>query len=121
MSIYQEIILDHYRFPRHKGTLPKPTHHAMADNPLCGDHLEMDILMADNGVKEIAFSGQGCAISQASASMLSEYAVGKSNDELLKLDSSFITEMLGIELEPNGIKCAVLSLETLQRTLPTPV
>ncbi|MEN9328254.1 MAG: hypothetical protein RI947_1062 [Candidatus Parcubacteria bacterium] len=116
-SIYQDIILDHYRNPRNNGHLARHTHKVTVNNPLCGDLLTFEIYDENGIVKEIAFSGSGCAISQASASMLTEYAVGKSNDELKKIDKDIVLEMLGIELSPNRIKCALLSLEGLHKLL----
>src|SRR3989338_8531763 len=100
MSIYQDIILDHYRTPRNYGTIKSPMHHVKVTNPLCGDMIEMDMNEQDGKVVEVAFSGQGCAISQATASMITEYAKGKTKEELKKLKKKFILEMLGIELSP---------------------
>lgn len=115
MSIYQDIILDHYRNPRNSGTIKNATSHIKVNNPLCGDMLEMDIEEKDGTISNIMFSGQGCAISQAAASMVTEYAKGKSKEELKKLDKDFMIELLGIQLSPNRLKCALLSLEALQK------
>lgn len=117
MSIYQEIILDHYRAPHNHGKLEHPSASAAVSNPLCGDKLTMDIIAENGIVKEIAFSGEGCAISQASASMLTDYAKGKNIEELKKLDRDFMIDMIGIELSPNRIKCALLSLEGLHTVI----
>lgn len=114
-SIYQDIILDHYRNPRNHGHLDHPSRNVTVNNPLCGDILTFEMREEDGVVKELMFTGSGCAISQASASMLTEYAVGKSNDDLKKLDKSIVMEMLGIELSPNRVKCALLSLEGLHK------
>lgn len=115
MSIYQDIILDHYRNPRNAGTLKDATNHIKVSNPLCGDMIEMHIQEKDGTIDNIMFSGQGCAISQATASMVTEYAKGKSKEEIKKLDKDFILELLGIQLSPNRLKCALLSLEALQK------
>ena len=117
MSIYQDIILDHYRNPRNTGTLKNSSNHIKVSNPLCGDMLEMDIQEKDGVISDIMFSGQGCAISQATASMVTEYAKGKSKDEIKKLDKDFIRELLGIQLSPNRLKCALLSLEALLKLI----
>ena len=117
MSIYQEIILDHYKNPRNFGNIRNPSKKTNVSNPLCGDKIEMDVLYKDKKVGEIMFSGQGCAISQASASLITEYVKGKTKEELKKLDKDFMIKMLGVELGVNRIKCALLSLEALHKLL----
>lgn len=117
MNLYQDIILDHYHHPRNKGTIDQPDCSVMTNNPLCGDKIEMTVTFDKDKIKEIKFSGEGCVISQASASMLTDYAKNKSKQELKKLDSKFIIKMLGIDLGVNRIKCAVLPLEALQKLL----
>lgn len=114
-SIYQEIILEHYKHPRNFGTIRNPSKKTSVSNPLCGDKIVMDIVFTDKKIKEIKFNGQGCAISQASASLLTEYSIGKSKDTLQKLDKEFMIKLLGIELGPNRIKCALLPLEALHK------
>lgn len=117
-SIYQDIILDHYRFPRNFGTIENPSNSVDVSNPLCGDKLHIDIKEKDSKIEEISFSGEGCAISIASASMLTEYAKGKPKDELKKIESDFILkELLQIQLTPNRVKCALLSWEALVKVL----
>lgn len=116
-SIYQEIILDHYRAPRNNTHLSNPSASIAVSNPLCGDKLVMEIIEENGVITDIGFTGQGCAISQASASLLTEYVKGKTKDNLLKLDKDFILNMLGIELSPNRLKCALLSLEALKKIL----
>ncbi len=113
MSIYQDIILDHYRSPRNFGKLPSPTNSVDVYNSLCGDKLHFEIREQGGVVSEIGFSGEGCAISQATASLLSEYAKGKNSNTLRSLDKQFILEMIGVPLSPNRIKCALLSWEAL--------
>lgn len=113
MSIYQDLILDHYRSPRNQGSLSGATNSVQVYNPLCGDKITMQIVEKDGKVEQIAFQGEGCAISQASASMLTEYAKGKSLSELRGMDKQDILDMLGVELSPNRIKCALLSWEAL--------
>lgn len=113
MSIYQDIILEYYRNPRNVGHLKSATNQTSLKNPLCGDTIEMEIVEKDGVVQEIAYTGSGCAISQASASMLTDFVKGKTKDEIKKIDKDVITDMLGIELSPNRLKCALLSLEAL--------
>ncbi|MBI5081750.1 MAG: SUF system NifU family Fe-S cluster assembly protein [Chloroflexi bacterium] len=114
-DMYREVILDHYKNPRNKGTLDPADFSFEDDNPLCGDRIRIDVRVGeDNKVKEVAFSGQGCAISQASASMLTEHIIGKSLDEVKQLSKDDILELLGIELGPVRLKCALLSLKVLK-------
>lgn len=115
MNIYQDVILEHYRHPHNKGKINHPDKAILTNNPLCGDKIEMMVIYDKDKVKEIKFAGEGCVISQASASMLTDYAKNKSKQELKKLNAKFIIEMLGIELGVNRIKCAVLPLEALQK------
>lgn len=117
MSIYRDIILDHYQNPRNFGKLKKPTATVDVSNLLCGDKIQMDIKEDRGVIKDISFSGEGCAISKASASMLTEFAKGKPKDELRKIDKTFIINMVGFELSPNRLKCALLPLEALIKIL----
>jgi nitrogen fixation NifU-like protein len=114
-DMYREVILDHYKNPRNKGILDPHDFSYEDENPLCGDKLRIDVrLDAERRVKEVAFSGRGCAISQASASMLTETIVGKTLDEIKQLKKDDILELLGIELGPVRLKCALLSLKVLK-------
>lgn len=114
-DLYREMILDHYRSPRNRGSLEAADISYEEDNPLCGDHIRMDICTgADDRVTQVAWDGEGCAISMASASMLSEYIMGKTLDELQALGKQDILDMLGIELGPVRLKCALLSLKVLK-------
>ena len=114
-DMYREVILDHYKNPRNRGQLEPADISYEDDNPLCGDRIRIDIRLDENKrVKEVAFSGQGCAISQASASMLTEEILGKSVDELKQISKEDILELLGIELGPVRLKCALLSLKVLK-------
>ena len=117
MDYYREYILDHYRNPRNYGTLEQPSVHSEDSNPLCGDQLAMDLIVEDNHVKEVRFQGRGCAISQASASMLSEMIQGKTLEEVVQLGKTDILEELGIPISPARTKCAFLSLRVLHRGL----
>ena len=114
-DFYRENILDHYRHPRHSGTLEKPTHSHEENNPLCGDVIRIDLhVNDDNIIDEVAFKGRGCAISQASASMLMEMIEGKSLDEAKQIGKEEILEALGIPIGPTRLKCALLSLKVLK-------
>jgi nitrogen fixation NifU-like protein len=114
-DLYREQIIDHYKNPRMKGVLDPHDISYEDDNPLCGDRLRIDVrLGADGRVSEAAFSGQGCAISQASADLLTESIIGKSLDEVRGIGKDDILEMLGIELSPVRLKCALLSLKVLK-------
>jgi len=115
MNIYSELILDHYQNPRNYGKISKPTFSSKVSNPLCGDEIELTVKIKDKKVAEIKFQGKGCAISKASASMLTEYLKEKPEVELKKIDKDFIIKMLGIELGVNRIKCALLPLEAIKK------
>ncbi len=114
-SLYQEVILDHYRNPRNKGRLDPADISYEDDNPLCGDRIHLDLRLDEDGrVAEVAWDGHGCAISMASASMLSEEIQGKTLEDLRQLGKDDILEMLGIELGRVRIQCALLSLKVLK-------
>ena len=114
-SVYSEIILDYYRHPRNKGTLDHPQISAKDSNPLCGDIIEMQLeLDKNNSVKEVRFNGQGCAISQASASMLTELVKGKTLDDARKISKDEILSLIGGQLSAVRLKCALLSLKVLK-------
>lgn len=117
MSLYQEIILDHYKNPRNFGELSNPTHESHSDNPLCGDKISMQLVVDKKKIKDIKFSGVGCAISTASASMITDYIKGKTIDEAKQLTAEDVQEMLQIEVGPVRIKCALLPLEVLKKAL----
>lgn len=117
MDYYREYILDHYRNPRNYGALEHPSAHAEDSNPLCGDQLAIDLLVEGDRVKEVRFKGRGCAISQASASMLSEMIEGHTVDEIIQLGKDDVLDALGISISPARTKCAFLSLRVLHRSL----
>ena len=114
-DFYRENILDHYRNPRNRGRLENPTHTHEEHNPLCGDIIRIDLHVNDGDIiDQVRFDGQGCAISQASASMLTEMIQGKTLDEAKQLSKEDILEALGIEIGPVRLKCALLSLKVLK-------
>jgi nitrogen fixation NifU-like protein len=112
-DMYREYILDHYRNPRNYGRLDHPDIHAQDSNPLCGDQIALDLQIADGQVSAVRFAGRGCAISQASASMLTEMIDGKPLDEVKQLRREDILDALGIEINPARQKCALLPLKVL--------
>ncbi len=114
-SVYSEIILDYYRHPRNKGTLDHPHIRAKDSNPLCGDIIEMQLeLDGNDSVKDVRFNGQGCAISQASASMLTELVKGKTLADVRSISKEEILSLIGGQLSAVRLKCALLSLKVLK-------
>ena len=113
-EIYREAILEHYRHPRHRGAVEHPDIVYEDANPLCGDRIRMEIKIRDGRIEDIGFTGTGCAISQAAASMLCERVFGRSLDEVKQITRDEMLEMLGIELGPVRLKCALLGLKTLK-------
>jgi nitrogen fixation NifU-like protein len=120
-TIYRENILDHFRNPRNFGPLTGADASHTEANELCGDRIEMQVKYAtDKGkqtIDEIKFQGEGCAIAVASASLLTDHVKGKSVTEVRTMDAGNITKLLGIPLTPSRLKCALLSLEALHKTL----
>ena len=114
-DLYREQIIDRYKSPRMRGTLDPHDYSYEDDNPLCGDRIRIDVRVDGKGqVTGAAFSGTGCAISQAAADLLTESIVGKSTDEVKSLSKKDILDLLGIELGPVRLKCALLSLKVLK-------
>ncbi len=117
-SIYQENILDHYKNPKNFGRIGNATVHHHEYNPLCGDEIDLFLVIdEDKKVADVKFYGKGCAISLASASMLTEEIKGKKLDELKSFTKEKILELLGISLSPVRLKCALLSLDTLKNSI----
>jgi nitrogen fixation NifU-like protein len=114
-DLYREEILQHYKRPHNWGPMDAPDLEAEDHNPLCGDQLKVMLKVdADGKVEDVRFEGTGCAISQASASMASDEVKGMAVDELLKLDRSFVLDLLGIDISATRMKCALLSLKVLK-------
>ncbi len=114
-QLYREQILEHYKRPQNWGELDGADLEFEDSNPLCGDELKVQIKVGEDGtVEDLRFSGHGCAISQASASMASEEIVGMPIEELLKLDKDFVLDLLGIDISATRMKCALLSLKVLK-------
>ncbi|MFH1644630.1 MAG: Fe-S cluster assembly sulfur transfer protein SufU [bacterium] len=116
-KIYQEELMDHYKFPRNRQKIKDPDFFADDGNITCGDKIHIEGKIENNKITEIGFDGSGCVISQAAASMLTEKVLGKTIDEVLALNKDDIIELLGIELGPNRLKCALLSLQVLKKGL----
>ena len=112
-QMYREHILDHYKNPRNQGTL-KDALHSHEDNPLCGDEIDMYIEIKDNKIKNISFTSEGCAISQASASMLTEYVKGKDIEKIAALSRESMQELLGIDVTAMRVKCMMLPLKAVK-------
>ena len=140
-DLYREIILDHYRSPRNRGELPPPAAHAVGHNPLCGDEIDVYVEVDDGVVNDIKVGGQGCSISQSSASMMSQAVKGKSVDDVKALVKKFkglmsvaevdadeevpdvplgdLEALQGVVKFPVRIKCATLAWNTLTEALAT--
>jgi len=140
-DLYRDIILDHYRHPRHRGSLRSPTSRHEGLNPLCGDEVTVELVVKDGRIDEVAYNGSGCSISQSSASMMTEAIEGKSVDEVNELSNAFTSMMrgsddvdpeilgdlealAGVRKFPVRVKCATLAWHTLNEALeqiePTP-
>jgi len=114
-DLYREVIIEHYKNPSYRGKLDPHDLSFEDSNPLCGDHIQIDLRVDEQGfVRDARFDGHGCAISQASADLLLESVIGKSLDEIKGLKKEHILELLGIELGPVRLKCALLSLKVLK-------
>jgi nitrogen fixation protein NifU and related proteins len=113
-DLYREQILEHYKNPHHWGEIEDADLEFEDFNPLCGDELKVQIKVRDGKVDDVAFSGHGCAISQASASMASDEVIGMPVDDLVRLDRAFVLDLLGIDISATRMKCALLSLKVLK-------
>ncbi|MFB6157536.1 MAG: Fe-S cluster assembly sulfur transfer protein SufU [Haloferacaceae archaeon] len=115
-DMYRQQILDHYKNPRNYGELEDATFSHVGENPSCGDTIRMDVRLEDDGetIDYVAFSGDGCAISQAAASMLTSELQGKTLKDLAAMDRDDVVEMLGVDISPMRIKCAVLAEKVAQ-------
>ena len=116
-DLYRDFILDHYRNPRNAGTLESPDASFEDINPLCGDKIRMDVAVRDGIVTDVKFRGRGCAISQASASLLTEQIKGKSLAEISKIGKEDVLANMGINISAARLKCALLGLKVLKQAL----
>ena len=114
-DLYREVIIEHYKNPSYRGHLDPHDIQFADNNPLCGDHIEITLRTDDQGnVTDARFNGHGCAISQASADLLMESIIGKSVEDVKNLNRQDVLDMLGIDLGPVRLKCALLSLKVLK-------
>lgn len=116
-DLYRDYILEHYRRPHNFGVLDNATTTQEGANPLCGDRITLQLRVSDGQISGVGFTGRGCAISQASTSLLTDEIKGKPVAAAASISSSDVLELLGIEISPARMKCALLSLETLQGAL----
>jgi len=116
-DLYRDYILEHYRRPHNFGVLDSPSASYEGANPLCGDRITMQLTITDGVVADVGFTGRGCAISQASASLLTDEIKGKPVDEVAAFGATDLLDLLGIEISPARLKCAMLSFESLQHLL----
>ena len=134
-GLYQELILDHYRRPRNKGTLDAPTGKASLRNPLCGDEVDVQVELKEGRVADVRFGGHGCSISQASASMMTELVKGRTPDEVHELGERFAAmirgepgaasdatlgqarALSGVSRFPTRVKCAMIAWEAMARAV----
>ncbi|MEL6403463.1 MAG: Fe-S cluster assembly sulfur transfer protein SufU [Chloroflexota bacterium] len=112
-QMYREIILDHARNGRNFELLNEPDFDHEEHNPLCGDRLRLTLKVEDGVITEVGWDGDGCAISQASASMFGEQLIGMQLQDAMKLDKQVVLDNIGLDLTINRVKCATLSLKTL--------
>jgi nitrogen fixation protein NifU and related proteins len=116
-ELYRDFILDHYRNPRNAGTMDHPDASFEDINPLCGDKIRVDLAIRDGVVTDVRFKGRGCAISQASASLLTEEIKGKTLAEIDKIGKDEVLANVGINISPARMKCALLGLKVLKSAL----
>jgi nitrogen fixation protein NifU and related proteins len=116
-DLYRDYILEHYRRPHNFGVLEQPSATFEGANPLCGDRITMQLQVEDGVVTGVGFTGRGCAISQASASLLTDEIKGKPLVEVADFAATDLLELLGIEISPARLKCAMLSFDSLQHLL----
>jgi nitrogen fixation NifU-like protein len=116
-DLYRDYILEHYRRPHNFGVLEAPTVSYEGSNPLCGDRITMMLRLEDGVVRDVAFTGRGCAISQASASLLTDEIKGKTVEEVERMTPDDLLDLIGIEISPARLKCALLSLDTVAHAL----
>jgi nitrogen fixation NifU-like protein len=114
--MYRDLILEHHRYPHNFGTLDPHDVSQEEHNPLCGDRIRLDLRIVDNKITEVAFSGKGCAVSQAAASMLTDELIGMDLDQVRQYGKAELLDLIGLPLDKNPVrlKCALLSLKALK-------
>lgn len=113
-NLYQEILMDHYKHPRNRITLDHPDFSSMSHNPSCGDSVQFEGMIRNGIIEKLAFQGVGCVISQAMASILSEKLTGKTATEIQSLEKDYVLVILGMQMGPTRLKCALLPLQAIQ-------
>ncbi len=115
-DMYRDLILEHHRYPHNFGTLDPHDVSQEEHNPLCGDRIRLDLRIVDNKIAEVAFSGKGCAVSQAAASMLTDELIGMDLDQVRQYGKAELLDLIGLPLDKNPVrlKCALLSLKALK-------
>lgn len=116
-NLYREVILDHYKSPRHEGRLEHPDGEAEGQNPLCGDEVTVQVCYDGDTISDIAFEGRGCAISQAATSMLTDMVIGRNVNDVARMSKAELLDEVGIPLTPVRLKCAILGLSVLKVAL----
>ena len=116
-DLYRDYILEHYRRPHNFGVLDNATATQEGANPLCGDRITMQLRVSDGQIAAVGFTGRGCAISQASASLLTDEIKGKPLSEVAAIRADDLLDLLGIDISPARLKCAMLSHDTLRKAL----
>ncbi len=116
-NLYREHLIELYKSPENYGELKKPSHKATEQNTNCGDEITMHLIVKDNKVKDVRFSGSGCVMSIVSASMLTDKIKGKSVSEIKEMDKEDVLKMMKLKLSPSRVKCAVLPLEAVKKAL----
>ena len=116
-DLYRDYILEHYRRPHNFGVLDAPSASYEGSNPLCGDRITLMLTVEDGRIADVAFTGRGCAISQASASLVTDEVRGKTLADAAAMTPDDVLDLLGIEISPARLKCALLSLDTVSHAL----
>jgi nitrogen fixation NifU-like protein len=116
-DLYRDYILEHYRQPHNFGTIDAPSAEYEGSNPLCGDRITLQVRVRDGKLETVGFTGRGCAISQASASLLTDEIKGKPLTDVAAFRADELLDLLGVEISPARLKCAMLSHETLRHVL----
>lgn len=119
MDMYAETILEHYKHPHNYGEMKEKSIERKEYNPLCGDSITIRLLIENDKIKDVKFVGRGCAISQAAASLLTDEVKGKTLDEIKKMERQDVLDLLGVDISPARIKCAMLGIKTLKLALYT--
>lgn len=117
MDLYREHILDHYKHPQNAGSISNPDRQAHGANPLCGDAVTITLKLQGEKIADVKFQGEGCAISQAAASLLTDAIKGKGVPDVQKMGKQEMLALLNVELSPSRLKCGLLALETVQKAL----